>query len=338
VAAFVPMLFLTGNLGAFIYSLPMTVIFALSGSLLVSLTVIPLLCYTLWRVFPPQAKPDAQASRALDVYTEVAKKALRNRVVTMLFAGAAFGTSLAVLPILGFELFPKAEKSFFLINLRLPLEANLDTTSLIATQVEQILDDEKLVRDFTVNIGASSPLVYYNVERERNKTSYAQLLVNLVEGENAERFVPSLQPKLRQIAGASVEAKVLEQGPVGAAPIEIRVTGDDLETLSAISLEIRHRIEKVSGLTDLRDNMGERTPRLVLDLDRRKAALLGVDSFTFSRTVFMALNGEVATHFRSEGEEIPVVVRLDRSSIQEVSALDALYLPSRTGTVVRVTL
>jgi multidrug efflux pump subunit AcrB len=331
VAAFVPMLFLTGNLGDFIFSLPMTVIFALCGSLLVALTVIPLLCYTMWRSFPPSADVSEGSSPALAVYTEIAKWALRHRILTLVIALVAFGASLGTLPILGFQLFPKAEKSFFLINIRLPEEANLETTSLIAGQVEEILADEPTVRDFTVNIGQGSPLVYYNEERERLRTNYAQVLVNLKDGKPADRYVPSLQPRLRQIAGASVEAKVLEQGPVGGAQIQIHVTGDDLDALSAVAADVRSRIQGVQGLVDLRDTLGERTPRLILDFDRRKAAVLGVDSFSFSRTVFMALNGETATQYRAEGEEIPVVVRLDRSSIEEVSSLDAIYLPSRTG-------
>ncbi|MHC4215430.1 MAG: efflux RND transporter permease subunit, partial [Planctomycetota bacterium] len=125
-----------------------------------------------------------------------------------------------------------------------------------------------------------------------------------------------------------------EQGPVRGAQIQILVIGDDLDTLSTISADIRSRISDVRGLVDLRDTMGGSSPRLVLDLDRRKAAVLGVDSFSFSRTVFMALNGETATHYRTEGEEIPVVVRLDRESIQEVSSLDAIYLPTHTGATV----
>jgi multidrug efflux pump subunit AcrB len=334
VAAFVPMLFLTGNMGDFIFSLPMTVIFALSGSLLVAVTVIPLLCYTLWRSFPPAATRSGGSSRGLDLYTELAKWALRHRVLTLMIALAVFGASLAVLPILGFQLFPKAEKSFFLINVRLSEKANLATSSLIASQVEDILAGEQKVRDYTVNIGQGSPLVYYNEERERLRANYAQVLVNLAAGESADRYVPSLQPKLRQIAGASVEAKVLEQGPVGGAQIQVLVVGDDLDTLAAIAADIRASISDVRGLVDLRDTIGSRSPRLVLDLDRRKAAVLGVDSFNFSRTVFMALNGETATHYRSEGEEVPVVVRLDRNSIREVSSLDAIYLPTRFGAAV----
>jgi multidrug efflux pump subunit AcrB len=336
IAAFVPMLTLKGNLGAFMTAMPLAVIYALSGSLLVAFTVIPLLSYTLWQRFPPPTEGAAERSRVLDTYTEIAKWALRNRFLTLLLAIAAFGLSLMTIPVLGLQLFPKAEKSFFLVNIRLPGEANIAATSLISDRVEEVLAAEPGVQDFTVNIGKGSPMIYYNVERERERTNFAQVLVNL-EGGNADDFAAELAPKLRRIAGATVVPKVLEQGPVGGAAIQVRITGPDLNVLSGLARDIQQRVADVDGIADLRDTLGDRTPRLVLDLDRRQAALLGVDSFSLSRTVLMALNGEVATHFRGGDEEIPVVVRLDRRSVEETSSLEHLYLPSNQGTVLPLT-
>jgi multidrug efflux pump subunit AcrB len=336
IAAFVPMLMLKGNLGAFMTAMPLAVIYALSGSLLVAFTVIPLLCYTLWRRFPPPSEFAAESSRALDTYTEIVKWALRNRLLTLLLAIAAFGLSLMTIPVLGLQLFPKAEKPFFLVNIRLPGEANITATSLISERVEELLAAEPGIRDFTVNIGKGSPMIYYNVERERERTNFAQVLVNLDSG-NADDFAAELAPKLRRIAGATVVPKVLEQGPVGGAAIQVRITGPDLNVLSALARDVQRRVADVDGIADLRDTLGDRTPRLVLDLDRRQAALLGVDSFSLSRTVLMALNGEVATHFRGGDEEIPVVVRLDRRSVAETSSLERLYLPSSEATVLPLT-
>jgi multidrug efflux pump subunit AcrB len=336
IAAFAPMLILQGNLGAFMAAMPLAVIYSLSGSLLVAFTVIPLLCYTLWRRFPPPTETRHETSRAIDLYTEVAKWALRNRFITLLAAASAFALSLATIPILGLQLFPKAEKSFFSIDIRLPGEANIQATSLIATRVEEVLATKDGIRDYTVNIGKGGPMFYYNVERERERTDYAQVLVNL-EGGTADGIVAELEPELRRIAGATVVPKILVQGPIGGAPIQVRVAGPDLHVLAGLAREIRQRAADITGITDLRDNLGDTTPQIVLDLDRRKAGLLGVDSFNFSRTILMALNGETATRYRGGGDEIPVVVRLDRRSVRETSSLERLYLPSSQGTILPFT-
>lgn len=333
VAAFVPMLGLEGNMGAFIASLPLSVIYALCGSLLVALTVIPLLCYTLWKYFPPAAGDHEESSRALETYTEIVKWALRHRPTTILVAMALFVLTLATIPVLGFQLFPKAEKTFFFVNIRLAGGANLATTDAIAAQVEDLLAERSEVRSFTTNIGKGSPLVYYNVIRERRKTNFAQILVRLKE-ENSETFAARFGSELETIAGASVETKIFEQGPVGAAPIQIRILGPDMTTLAGLGRDIRDRMTELEGLSDVRDSLGETSPRLILDLDRHKAALLGVDGYTFSQTVLAALNGAEATLFRTSDDEVPVVVRLDRASLGEISSLGGLYLPTRDGSVV----
>lgn len=333
VAAFVPMLLLEGNMGAFIAGLPLSVIYALVGSLLVALTVIPLLCFTLWRNSPPAAAIEDEGSKALDSYTEVVKWALRHRPTTLALATVVFGLSLATIPVLGFQLFPKAEKTFFFINIRLPGGASLDATESVTARVEALLEGRPEVRSFTTNIGKGSPLVYYNVTRERRKTNFAQILVNL-DGENAEDDVARLADDLDSIAGASVETKIFEQGFMGAAPIQLRILGPDLDTLAGLGRTIRELIADVPGLADVRDTLGDTTPRLALDLDRRKAALLDVDGFTFSQTVLASVNGIEATRYRTAGEEVPIVVRLDRDSLGEVSSLDRLYLPTPDGEVV----
>ncbi len=336
VAAFVPLLFLTGLVGAFIRSLPLTLIFALTGSLVVALTVVPLLCYALWRNFPPKVVETEKKGRIMGLYREITKAALRNRFSTLAVAVAAFVLSVLAIPLLGFQFFPKAEKAMFLVNLRLPRDANLAATDLVTTQVEEILSHEGAVRDFTANVGKGSPRVYYNEIRERETPSYAQILVNLEEGYAAsvESWVERLRGRLRQISGASVEPKILEQGPGSGAAIQIRVLGNDLASLARLAREIRRLVAAVPGVTDLRDTLGQQVPHLVLDLDKQKAALLGVDTHSFASTVHLALSGATATMYRQEEKEIPVVVRLDPQSIREISDLEELYIPSRDGGMV----
>ena len=334
VAAFVPMLFMSGNIGTYIRDMPLSLIFALFGSLVTALTVIPLLCYPLWKN-AGQVQGHAE-SRFVDMYSALAKRALRNRLVTMAAAIVAFALSLAMIPQLGIQFFPDAEKPFFLINVRLPKTASLDATDLIAAQVETLLTDDERIRDYTVNVGRGGPRVYYNEGRENLTSSYAQVVVNLQRDLDIsiEDFVAELQPKLRQIAGATVEPKILEQGPVSSAAIQVRIMGPDLDTLSQVAEDVRGRIADVEGIADLRDTLGTPIPRLDLDLDRTRAGRLGVDSFAFSGSLFAALNGEEATQYRDGDQQVPVIVRLDPKSLTEVSDLLELYMPTATGNLV----
>ena len=335
VAAFIPMLNMTGDIGLFIRDMPLALIFALSGSLLTSLTVIPLICYPVWRRAPRPAHAPTEP-RFIETYTALVKRALRNRTVTMLIAGATFVLSLAMIPGLGIQFFPDAEKPFFLINVRLARTASLDATDRIAAQVESILSDDERVRDYTVNIGKGSPRIYYNEDRVNLTNDYAQLVVNLQRDLDisTDDFVAELQPKLDQIAGATVESRVLAQGPAAAAAIQVRVMGDDLDVLSQISGEVRSRLQAVDGLVDIRDTLGIPIARLDLELDRQKAGQLGVDSLSFASSVFAAVNGQEATRFRDGDEEVPVIVRLEPESIGDASDLLEVYVPTALGNLV----
>jgi multidrug efflux pump subunit AcrB len=334
-SAFIPLLFIGGDAGRFLFAMPMTNIFALLASNLVAVTVIPLLCYPLFKNRPPQVHEE-KSSRFLDGYTALAKFALRNRLVTVGIAIAAFVSSLLLIPHLGIEFFPKAEKSFFLINIRLPKGTNLDTTNEITTQVEKILAAEAPIHDYTANIGRGSPQIFYNEPRENEQPNYAQFVVNLKDDftGSTDDYVAALRGKLHSVFGATVEPKILAEGPVIGAAIEVRIIGDDLEILAGLARDDRQQISEIPGVADLRDNMGEKIPELRMNLNKEKAGLLNVSTMMFSRTVLSALNGEVATQFRHEGDEIPIVVRLDRRSLQETSNLYSLYLPSTGGRTV----
>jgi multidrug efflux pump subunit AcrB len=337
VAAFVPMLFIQGNIGGFIRELPLTVIFSLFASLGIALTVIPLLLYFLWRKWPPKHEEEKKQSRIINFYIEVAKWALRHRVLTVVVSIAAFLLSLAAIPLIGIQFFPKAEKQFFHLNVRLSSDANLETTSSIVAQVEDLLAQESDIRAFTSCIGVGCPYVYYNVEPETEAPGYAQILVNVREDYPAtevQAYALAVNEKLQQVVGADIQPLILELGPLGSADVEIRIRGAESDTLSKLARDVVARIEGITGLVDLRDSLGDKAPQLAVEMDRDRAALLGVDSQSFAQTLYMALDGFEATEYRATEDSTPLVVRVSPSSIGAVADLNRLYLPSARGGVV----
>ncbi|HEV8663724.1 MAG TPA: efflux RND transporter permease subunit [Candidatus Methylomirabilis sp.] len=341
IAAFLPMLYLTGIIGDFLFSMPVAVVYSLLASLFVAVTVVPLLCYAMWKRWPEShhGKKDGgedRQSRLLDFYTGIAKFSLRHKFLTLGPAVLAFIIALWAIPKLGIEYFPKADKKLFLIHVRLPTDANIDTTDGVVRQVEDLLGKEEQIRDFTANIGRGSPRVYYSEEPEDENPSYAQLVVNLKDSfeGSTDAYVDGLQERLRQVSGATVQTKVLQQGPQAGAAIQIRIAGDDLQVLADLARQVKDRIQDVPGVVDLRDTLGDRIPRLSMKFDREKAGRLGVDTLSFARTLLMALNGETASTFRGAKEEMPLVVRVKKGTFKEISDLTRLYVPSQTGAMV----
>jgi multidrug efflux pump subunit AcrB len=340
IAAFLPMTNLPGIIGDFVSATPVTVTYALISSLFVALCVVPLLCFAMWKRWPPahhQPKPASdKGSKLLQTYVRALKFSLRHKFLTLSMAIVAFSISIWAIPKLGIEYFPKADKQLFLINVRLPTEANIETTDSVVRQVEDLLAQEADVRDFTANIGRGSPRVYYSEEPEDENPSYAQFVVNLKDsyGGTADAYAAKLQERLRQVSGAQIQTKVLQQGPSAGAPVQLRISGDDLQVLADLARRAKERIQDVPGLVDLRDTLGDKIPRLSMKFDREKAGRLGVDTLSFARTLLMALNGERASSYRGAEDEMPLVVRVRKGTFKEVSDLTRVYVPSQSGAMV----
>jgi multidrug efflux pump subunit AcrB len=340
IAAFVPLLNIPGIIGGFIHTMPLTVTYSMVASIFVALTVVPLLCYTMFKRWPMKHHSAGEyvepKSKFIDWYMRAAKFSLRHKFLTLAPSVLACVISIWCIPKLGIQYFPKAEKNLFLINVRLPTDANLDTTDGVVRQVEELLAKEVLLRDFTANIGRGSPRVYYSEEPEDETPSYAQFVVNLKDdfSDSVDAYTLGLQQRLKQVSGAIIQTRVLQQGPQSGAPIQVRISGDDLQVLSDLARDAKDRIRDVPGLVDLRDTLGEKVPRLAMKFDREKAGRLGVDTFSFARTMLMALNGETASQYRGGKDEMPLVVRVKKGTIREVSDLNRLYLPSQSGAMV----
>uniref|UniRef100_UPI0040472F76 efflux RND transporter permease subunit n=1 Tax=Algoriphagus sp. TaxID=1872435 RepID=UPI0040472F76 len=237
IIAFLPLVFLPESSGDFVRSLPMSVITNVLASLVVSLTIIPFL--STWLL---KNKAEGHSNKIYDLfqrgihasYAPLLEKALKKPVATLVLAGTIFFISLGLFPIIGFSLFPSSEKPQFLVNITTPLQSNLPNTDTMVKQVEQEVAKIPELQNFSTNVGKGNPRIYYNEIPENERSDYGQLFVQLEPETSAPRkleIIQSLKTNFANIIGAKVEVKNFEQGPPVTAPIEIRLAGENLDTL-----------------------------------------------------------------------------------------------------------
>jgi multidrug efflux pump subunit AcrB len=141
-----------------------------------------------------------------------------------------------------------------------------------------------------------------------------------------------LRAKLDRISGARVRLMRFQNGAPINAPVEFRVVGQDLDVLKQIAAKVEHILHDVSGTRDVVNPVA--TDRIDLDMriDEARAALLDIPTGLPRRAIRLALNGERAGSFRDdEGDSYPVTVRLPLDDSQPVSALDSIYVATRSG-------
>ncbi len=335
--AFVPILMLPGAPGKFIRGMPLAVVFTILASLLVSLTIIPFLTSIFLR-----EEHDERGNiflrtlnRAIDLtYSRVLHRALARPALTLAAAGVLFVMSLGLVPVVGFSLFPKAGTPQFLVSVETPTGASLAETDSAVRFVERSLLAREDVISVFANVGRGNPRVYYNVISRAERPNLGELFVRVREYDT--RLTPVVLDSLRQhfdrYVGARIEVKEFENGPPIDAPIALRVSGENLDTLQTLAARVERLLESVPGTRGIVNPLRLERTDLKLSVDRAKAGLLGVPAIEIDRTVRAGIAGLSAGKYRdADGQEYEIAVGLPRGARPTLEAMDRIYVSAVSG-------
>ena len=280
--AFFPMLLVSGIVGEFLKSLPLTISAALFGSLFISLTIGPSITSGLLKkrkvngrrtILEPFFKWLGNAFHKLIYFIILRRSA---KIMTILIALVLFMGSMT-LPMTGAlktEMFPRTDMFFFIINIETPKGTVVEKTKKVVENVEKKLYEMEEVENFLTIIGtgdaqAAIDLVELSSGTESN---VANITVNLVPKEQRDRTSYELSDDLRTIFKDYPEGKItiteLSEGPPGDFPITVRIQGEDLGTLKEIANHIEGVIEDISGTQDVGTSLKPGLDELKFTLDR----------------------------------------------------------------------
>ena len=338
--AFLPLTFLPGGAGEFIKGLPMAVLLTVTASLFVAITIIPFLASRILK--PHKASEGNIFLKAFNKYINrpyqyLLHWAFRHPVVALLGAALIFGSSLLLIPKLGFSLFPESERPMFTVKLESSPGSTLDETDRLARRVEQYLLLRPEVRHVNANVGKGNPRVYYNTIQQSFSPTYADMLVLLDPELTVPEIVATVEAvkaDLRNLAGARIEVTRFEQGPPIVAPVEFRVIGPDLDTLARIAGAVETIVRATPGTDYVRNKI--RVPRtdLVVQVDHDKAGLYGLPPARVAEAVRLGMVGLPAGTLRTrDGDEHPLLVGLGESldNTRALRRFDQLSVTSVTG-------
>jgi multidrug efflux pump subunit AcrB len=310
IIAFMPLVFLPEGSGDFIRSLPLAVIFCVLASMLVSLTVIPFLSSRLLKnhVGNPEGNFLMRGLKRLihGSYARLLDKALQKPWLTIAIAAVLFGASIFIFGIIGFSLFPDSEKPQFLINITTPNQSNLPYTDTVTRQIEQQLKKEPLIKYYATNVGKGNPRIYYNVIPENNRGDYAQLFIQLEEDTKPDAklaLIQKLQRKWAHYPGAKVEVKNFEQGPPVIAPVEVRLFGDNLDTIRALSVKVEQLLHETPGTMYINNPVSLLKSDIRVALNKEKAQQLGVSTLNVDQIARLAVTGlNMGTYYNNDNK------------------------------------
>ncbi len=343
VAVFLPVLLIEGLAAEIFRELAMTISFALASSLFVSLTFIPMIAALF--LGRPRRAGGSIADRSARVqarmgrrYDRIVRRALRRRFLVLAVAAVAF--ALAIWGGMGMPsvFLPEMDQGEIDVEIRMPRGTALDRTDQVVAEVEEILAGRGDVRHSYASVGQQMGEGVLDGEA----SDMGGLLIRLIdEGEGraeTAEVVSELRERLTRIPGAEIRVS-LASGIAGeeqamGAPVAVSVLGDDLDVLREHSGEILGIVEDIPGIVDARSSHEEGAPEIRLVVDRRRSGEYGMTAGQVAMMVRAAVEGEVATRYGTEGQDIDVRVAYPERYAGDLSSIEDIELLTPTGSIV----
>jgi multidrug efflux pump subunit AcrB len=345
IIAFLPLIFLPEASGEFIRSLPISVIASVLASLLVSLTIIPFLGNILLKKTMTHSEGNwfmrVLKSGISKSYAPILEISLNNPVKTMGVILMVFFASLQLMPIIGFSLFPASEKPQFLIRINPPAQVNIKNTDTISRFVEKELTKISDVQYYATNVGMGNPQIYYNEIRSIKKPNFAEIFVQLDPATSVERklfLIDSLRSKWTPFHGAKVQINNFEQGPPVVAPVEVRLLGDNLDSLRALSFKIENLIKSVPGTIYVNNPVSNLQTDLRVKINKEKAAMLGIPIVSIDKTLRLALSGiPIGIMSDDDGEDYQIIIKKKENTPLDLDVFKTLFVENVKGKAIPLT-
>jgi multidrug efflux pump subunit AcrB len=335
--AFLPLMFLPGMAGKYMRVLPSSVTFIVIGSLFVALTIIPFLASLIFKgnVDPEGNRILKGLNKGIDfTYGRALQWSLKNPAKTVSMAALFFFSSLFLINVIGFSLFPKAGLPQFLVTIESPRGTNLKETDKVVKQVESILAGKPEIKYYMSNIGKGNPMIFYNSFQKSEQSTLGEILCELKteSQQEIESFIEGLRDTLNTFVNARVYVYEFENGmPIDAA-IALRLIGDNLDSIKLYSGKIEEIIRGNEGTIYIKNPLNQSLTDIKMVINSEKAAMFGVPAVEIDRTIRLGLAGIVAGKFRdAEGKEYSINVRLPLKEVNSFASLDNIYVSSLPG-------
>jgi multidrug efflux pump subunit AcrB len=336
IIAFMPLVFLPEGPGDFIRGMPVAVILSVVASMIISLTIIPFLASRFLREKKKENIILRSLKRIIHLsYSRLLDVSLRRPYVTLAIAAGLFLASLQLFSVIGFSLFPATEKPQFIINTITPVQASLETTDSAATYVDNVLAQTHGVKYYATNVGKGNPRIYYNFFPENERSDFAQTFVQLDDDTSPEakvRIISELREIFRHVTGAKIEVKDFEQGPPKNAPIEVRLMGDNLDTLRQVAFRIESMLKALDGPIYVDNPLSNLKSDIRVAINHEKARMRGINTVDIDHTVRLAVAGAtVGTYSDAEGDDYNIVLTSPKKERATLQTLENVFINNQYG-------
>ncbi|SDI67131.1 hydrophobic/amphiphilic exporter-1, HAE1 family [Halanaerobium congolense] len=332
VVVFLPIVFVEGMAGQLFKDLALTVAFSLIASLIVALTLIPMLASKILKVTQKELDRTEKEGRIRIIYRKALSRVLKHRWVVVVLLVIMLIGSLALIPQIGFEFMPSTDQGAFSVSYELPVGTALSRSNEVSTEIESVLMNIEEVKTIIATVGSGS-------QRMSTSTSshLGNISVDLVDLAERDRSTAEVMEEIRQsINLPDVDLSVEEQQGIsgGGAPVNVKLFGDDLDVLEQETAKATAAIEDIEGLREIDNSLSEGQPEYQIKVNRSIASRFGLNVSQIANTVRTAINGNTSTRYEVAGDEYDIRVRLQEDQIEQMSQVPELNIQIASGEMI----
>lgn len=336
VAVFLPIALSGGMAGMMFKEFCITIVALLLSSLIISITLVPLLCYfLLGGTKQKNVKP--QGSGATPITEKPLSRAYRsslNFLITHRWAGVALTVVICIVSVLsvsqaGMELIPEMDEGEVSVTVSMPNGSTMEDTAAIEDRIAAIaVDTIPELEQIYYSTGSSTSIM--------SSSSGASVTISLVDLDQRDRssadIAKQLRHDLQDIAGCELTVSTSSTMSMSTdSDISVELTGDDYDQLAETADDLASQISALPDAINVESSAGEQTPRVAVKINRENASRFGLNAATIGGLVRGELTGSTATTLRMNGEEYDVTVAGDEDVATSLDALRSMQIPTMTG-------
>lgn len=338
VAVFLPVGFMQGIIGKFFFQFGITVTVSVLISLLVSFTLDPMLSSVWhepknggWLVNSPLGKIldmfEAGFERLIAWYERFIRRSLHYRKTTLIIALGILVGSFMLVPFIGGEFIPAADKGKYTVNFKTSVGSNVFYTEAKVNQVSKLLKDnireiDSITGGVNKNFGDGS----------NNATLTVDIGDKMHRTKSMNEVMTETRNLLERVGGITVQTVMPLGSPGGdEKPINVDIKGDNVKVLKTIGDDLMQKIAKIHGVTDLQTSFQDADPAFNVDVNRDVAASMGIKLSDIGSTLSSLFAGNKISTWEDprNGENYDVVVQIPEDE-RNKDVLNLLQVPSST--------
>ncbi len=340
IAGYIPIYALSGPSGKLFHPMADTMGVALVGSLILTLTLVPVLC-SYWFKSGVREKRNRAFDWIKNEYASELKWCIKRPILTMIVCLLVLGASLLLIPFIGGEFMPHLDEGALWVRATMPYTISYEEAAKVAPQIRTILAKYPMVTDVGSELGrpddGTDPTGFFNCEFYVGLKPYKDPVWKSTSVHTKAELIEDLQKQLGAFPGIIFNYTQPAEDAVDEAltglksALAVKIYGSDLNVLQDKALEIKRRLEQVRGFTELTVVRELGQPTLIVQVDRDKIARYGVNVADVEGIVQAAVGGQAATQVIQGEKLFDLVVRMQPQFRENAQQIANLLVGTPTG-------